>query len=79
MGYENCGARERYPYDQLLDGQPHVIRARSEGTVRALRYGARRRGLRLRQRKIGEEHYEITAVPAGASPRSPRLRGGRRA
>ncbi len=62
VGYENCGAAERYPYDQLFDGRPHLIRADGENSLRALRYGAKRRGMRFTQKKVGEDRYEITAV-----------------
>jgi hypothetical protein len=62
VGYENCGRREKYPYDQLLDGQPHIVRAPGgELTLRALRYGAARRGMWLSTRKVAPERYEIIA------------------
>lgn len=63
MGYENCGRREQYPYDKLFDGKPHIIRA-SYGTVRTLRYGAARRGLKFTEHSLGDGRYEIMAAGA---------------
>lgn len=63
MGYENCGRHEEYPYDQLLDGQPHIIKVTTEHQLRAIRYGAARRGLAFRQQKICAGQYKILAWP----------------
>lgn len=64
MGYENCGRREQYPYDQLLDGKPHVIRG-DESVIRALRYGAARRSWRMRARRLSLDKWKITAQKVG--------------
>lgn len=61
MGYENCGSVEQYPYDKLFDGKPHIIAADSVNPVRTLRIGAKRRGLRFFQLKIGPRQYMILA------------------
>ena len=64
MGYEKCGRPEKYPYEALFDGKPHIILVTDEGPLRAMRYGAERRGLRFTQRRISVSHYEIMAIKA---------------
>lgn len=64
MGYEKCGRPEQYPYDKLLDGKPHIVKA-SKNQIDSIRQGAKRRGLKFSRRKVDAERYEILARVEG--------------
>ena len=64
------GRPEKYPYDRLFDGRPHVLLESDAILVRTLRYAARRRGLRLEQQKLRDGRYVVT-VHAGNGTRAP--------